>query len=281
MNLKSLVITALLAVSATSAYAGNFVTLTEGVAGELSVANGGLKNGANNTRADALYIENSESTTYLSGYEYNSEHGVIATSLDYRAFTGRTTNATGTLTLLDYRITENVTLLPGVAQATVFDFVYRDSLDNKLVFGTRYLNLVDNGQEVNFLFRAGAGENPSVAWTFLTDYDLRMYQSGQTDDYTFDGVVDYEEGFVRQQADISVSEGNPWSGLYLVKTDAVSYTLGSNAIGYYQAGEEGQAVVGGFIAGFVSAVPEPEYYAMLMLGMGVVAATARRQSKQA
>lgn len=280
MKLKTLMLATLMAVGANAANAGQFVTLTSGNGTNLSVANGGLVSGANSLNADKFYIENLASSTYLAGYEYGSDNGTIATTLNYRAFTGA--NSTfGTLTLVDYKITENVTLLPGVPQATVFDYVYRDSTDGKLVFGTRYMNLVDNDQEVNYLYRQGAGSNVSTSWTFLSDFDLRMYQAGQTSDHTYNASVSYVDGIVRQKADISVSEGNPWSGLFLVKTDAVNYGLGSNAIGYYQAGEEGQAVAGGFMTGFVAApIPEPENYAMMMLGLGVVA-LARRQKKQA
>ena len=280
MKLKTLMLATLMAVGANAANAGQFVTLTSGNGTNLSVANGGLVSGANSLNADKFYIENLASSTYLAGYEYGSDNGTIATTLNYRAFTGA--NSTfGTLTLVDYRITEDVTLLPGVPQATVFDYVYRDSTDGKLVFGTRYMNLVDNDQEVNYLYRQGAGGNVSTSWTFLSDFDLRMYQAGQTSDHSYNASVSYVDGIVRQKADISVSEGNPWSGLFLVKTDAVNYGLGSNAIGYYQAGEEGQSVVGGFMTGFVAApIPEPENYAMMMLGLGVVA-LARRQKKQA
>lgn len=281
MKLKAILLASLLAIGASSANAGQFVSLTAGVGGDLSLANGGLINGINNPNRDVFYIENLTSTTYLSGYEYNSDDGVVATSLNYRTFattTGNPTISTGTLTLLDWRVTENVTLLPGIAQATVFDYVYRDSADGKLVFGTRYMNLVDNDQEVNYLYRQGAGDNPSVAWTYLSDFDLRMYQAGQTSDFTYDAVVDYEAGIVRQKADISVSEGNPWSGLYLVKTDAVNYGLGANAIGYYQAGEEGQSIVGGFMTGFIATpVPEAETYALMTAGLGLVGAVARRR----
>jgi len=281
MKLKAIVLAGMLAFGVNSSYAGSFVSLTQGVGGDLSLANGGLKNGINNPNRDIFYIENLTSTTYLSGYEYGSDAGVVATALNYRAFAttaGNPTISTGTLTLVDWRVTENVTLLPGVAQGTVFDFVYRDSADGKLVFGTRYLNVVDNDQEINYLYRQGAGDNPSVAWTFLSDYDLRMYQAGQTNDFTYDPVVDFTNGIIRQKADISVSEGNPWSGLYLVKTDAVNYGLGANAIGYYQAGEEGQSIVGGFMSGFIATpVPEPENYALLMAGLGIVGAAARKR----
>lgn len=280
MKLKIAMLATLMALGVNAANAGQFVTLTSGNGTNLTLANGGLINGANSLNADKFYIENLASTTYLTGYEYGSDNGTIASTLNYRAYTGA--NSTfGTLTLVDYKITENVALLPGVPQATIFDYVYRDSLDGKLVFGTRYMNLVDNDQEVNYLYRQGAGGNVSTSWTFLSDYDLRMYQAGQTNDITYNSSVSYVDGIVRQKADISVSEGNPWSGLYLVKTDAVNYGLGANAIGYYQAGEEGQAIVGGFLTGFIATpVPEAESYALMMAGLGVVGvATRRRKSK--
>ncbi|WP_019881799.1 MULTISPECIES: PEP-CTERM sorting domain-containing protein [unclassified Methylophilus] len=280
MKLKIAMLATLMALGVNAANAGQFVTLTSGNGTNLTLANGGLINGANSLNADKFYIENLASTTYLAGYEYGSDNGTIASTLNYRAFTGA--NSTfGTLTLVDYKITENVTLLPGIPQATVFDYVYRDSLDGKLVFGTRYLNLVDNDQEVNYLYRQGAGGNVSTSWTFLSDYDLRMYQAGQTSDITYNSSVSYVDGIVRQKADISVSEGNPWSGLYLVKTDAVNYGLGANAIGYYQAGEEGQAVVGGFLTGFIATpVPEADAYALMMAGLGVVGVAARRRKSK-
>jgi hypothetical protein len=281
MKLKAILLASLLALGAHSAYAGNFVSLTNGNGTSLSTANGGFKTGINNPLRDIFYIENLASTSYLSGYEYNSDNGVVATSLNYRTFAttaGNATISTGTLTLVDWRVTQNVTLLPGVAQGTVFDFVYRDSADNKLVFGTRYMNVVDNDQEINYLYRQGAGANPAVAWTFLTDYDLRMYQAARTNDHSYNEPVAFVDGIVRQKSDISVGEGNPWSGLFLVKTDAVNYGLGANAIGYYQAGEEGQAVVGGFLQGFIATpVPEAETYALMMVGLGVVGAAARRR----
>jgi hypothetical protein len=283
MKLKAVILASALAFGASSVYAGQFVSLTNGNGTSLSSANGGLKNGSNNPNRDIFYIENLSTTTYLAGYGYGSDNGTIATSLDYKSFqpvAGTPTIATSTLTLLDYHITENVPLLNGIAQGTIFDFVYRDSTDGTLVFGTRYMNVVDNDQEVNYLFRQGAGDNPAAAWTFLSDYDLRMYQAAQTSNYTYDSSVPYEDGVVRQKADISVSEGNPWSALYLVKTDATDYTWGANAIGFYQAGEEGQAVVGGYISGFIASVtpvPEADTYGLMLAGLGVAGAAARRR----
>ncbi len=275
MNFKSLAIAAML-VSTSSAYAGDFVNLRDDLA-NLTAANGGLVVGANNPLRDKLYLD-ATSYTWLSGHSSNPAN-LVATSISYSATSGN-----GVLTLLDYRINTNVELLPGVAQATVFDFVFRDSSDNSLVFGTRYANLVNNGQEINFLYRYGfEGFETSSAWLFMSDYDLRMYESGRTDDHSFASSVAFDGDAVRQKSDISVSEGNPYSGLYLVKTDATEYTLGNKAIGYYQAGEEGQAVVGGFLGGFVptvAAVPEPSEYALMLLGLGMVGFVATRRKKQ-
>jgi len=211
---------------------------------------------------------------------------VVATAIDYRTFTGGTTTGTGTLTLLDWSVTRDVALLPGVPQADIFDFVYRDSSDGKLVFGTRYLNFVDNNQEANYLYRAGfTGYSAAAAWTFSTDYDLRLYQAGFTSSVSLSASsFPYDPDVVRQKGDFSVSEGNPWSGLFLVKTNAEYYTLGSKAIGYFQAGEEGQAVAGGFIGGFVASstppvtsVPEPETYGMMLAGLALMGFVARRR----
>jgi len=274
-----------LALGSTSAYAGNFVDLRSDLS-DLSVANGGLINGANALNADKLYIETT-SATYLPGFSETSvspaDGGtgrVIATSINYRTYAGTTTTGTGTLTLLNWHVTDDVPLLPGEPQATIYDFVYRDSADNKLVFATRYLNEVDNDQEANFLYRYGfTGYQTAAAWTFSTDFDLRMYQAGLTASTSSDDIVPFDADAVRQKGDFSATEGNPWSGLFFVKTNAPSYTLGDQAIGFFQAGEEGQPQIGGFIGGFVpsAVVPEPGTYALLLAGLGVLGVVTRRR----
>ena len=291
MKLKSIAIATVLALSASSAYAGNFVNLTSGVGGVLSAANGGLVNGATNASADKLYIETT-SATYLAGYDNataliaGGTGDIVANSINYRAFTGSTTTGTGILNLLDWQVTRGVDLTPGSKQADIYDFVYRDSADNKLVFGTRYLNRVANNEEANFLYRYGFQEGTTAfstasAWTFSTDDDLRQYRAGRTSDNTYAVTQAYDANAVQQKGDFSLSEGNPWSGLLLVKTDAQYYKLGDKAIGFYQAGEEGQARVGGFIGGFIptniAAVPEPDTYAMMLAGLGLMGFIARRR----
>lgn len=292
--MKKTVIAASLALMAAagSAQAGDFFSLPTNLS-TLTPGNGGLINGATNPAADRLHLD-VESKKYLDGYDDDREWSddpelrgsgnVVATEIIYKAVSGGITTATGTLTLLDWRVTTGVPLLPDEPQATIYDFVYRDSRDNALVFGTRYLNLVDNNQEVNFLYRYGfTGYSTAAAWTFLTDSDLRQYQAGATSSTSSSNLgLPYDPDTVRQRGDFSVSEGNPWSGLFLVKTDATAYTLGNKAIGYFQAGEEGQSPAGGFISGFVptAPVPEPETYALMLAGLGLIGLAARRRAQR-
>jgi len=311
MKLKSIVLATTLMVGASSTYAGSFINIDTSLT-SLSSANGGLTEGGQNPNTDKLYLE-ALNINFLSGYDdvTSPDDGglgnLVASSLDYRAFNpssnsaGRTTLYTGTLTLLDWRVSTGQPLgnTPGIGfdgdgndlsttpQATVYDFVYRDSYDGKLVFGMRYLNVADNGQEANYLYRDNfEGYSASAAWTFLSDYDLRMYQAGRTESPTHAQPVTFDDGSIRMKGDFSVSEGNPWSGLFLIKTDATEYSLQQGSIGWAQAGEEGQSVVrnaiSGFAPGVVAApVPEPETYAMMLSGLGLIGWSARRRMKRA
>lgn len=281
MKLKRILMATVLAFAASHASAGNFQSLTNN-----------FVDGDNDAFVDSMFIL-ATNVTYKTGYSDTSQFtsggsgDVVPTSLTYRAFPAYdidTELATGTLTLLDWNVTRGVDLAAGSAQADIYDFVFRDSADNSLVFGTRYLNRdpLETGDEANFLYRYGfTGYSTSVAWTFLTDSDLRQYNAVKTQSTeSGSGPFDYDGDVVRQQGDFSVTEDNPWSGLYLVKTDATAYTLGK-AIGFYQTGEEGQTPAGGFITGFIptvtSAVPEPENYALFLAGLGIVGLTSRRR----
>lgn len=291
MKLKTIMLSTMLTLSSLSAQAGSFQALTNGDGTNVSTGLGGLVQGTTNQNVDKLYIE-TVSASYLSGFDDVSTSfvdggtgDIVASLINYRTFTGGTTLSTGTLTLENWQVTRGVDLAPGSAQADIFDFVYRDSADNTLVFATRYLNREDNSEEANFLYRYGfTGYSTAAAWTYSSDFDLRMYQAAKTTATSGGAMFALNEDTVRQMGDFSLTEENPWSGLFFVKTNATDYTLASQAIGFYQAGEEGQSPAGGFISGFVpttvTPVPEPESYALMMLGLGVIA-FARRQKKLA
>lgn len=284
MKIKAILLACTLALGISSSYAGNFQSLTTNTV-----------EGDNDMFVDQAFIY-ATSVTYHPDYSdttpFDPEDkagtlglgNIVPTAIKYRAFADYdigTPTATGTLTLLDWRVTTGVDLAPGSAQADIYDFVFRDSADNSLVFGTRYLNRIDNREEVNFLYRYGfTGFETSVAWTYLADSDLRQYSAVKTQSTEGEGSFAYDADVVRQQGDFSVIEENPWSGLFLVKTNATSFTLGK-AIGFYQAGEEGQSPAGGFITGFIpTPVPEPESYALFLVGLGVMGVISRRRNSK-
>lgn len=295
MKLKIGILATVMAFGISHASAGTFVSLTNGNGTNVSPALGGVVIGNGNPATDPAYIE-TLSATYLPGFDdttpwlfgFGGSGDVIASTINYRtyaAFDSANTLSTGTLNLVDYKITRGVDLsVPGAGQADIFDFVYRDSADNKLVFGTRYLNREDNDEEANFLYRTGlSGYDTSVAWTYSTDSDLYMYSAAKTTVSSGGSEFPLDSGVVRMQGDFSVSEGLPWSALFLVKTNAENYTLAANAVGFSQSGEESQLPFRGAIEGFVpiTAVPEPESFALLVMGLGVISAFVRRQKKQA
>lgn len=269
MRLNSFFLATMLAVGSASANAGDFtnVPLTSPLATVVE--------GANNSAVDQLYI-NATSTSWLTGYT-----GLVAETINYTS-----TGGNGTLSLLSFRENDDI-LLSGEEVGDLYDFVYRDSRDGKLVFGTRVLleeeeapsmGEEEDGKELNFVFRGGFNNlATAAAWTFLSDSDLRMYNAARTDSHELDGPFESDGDLIRFQADISTEEGNPFSGLYLVKTDATGYKLSDSAIGYFQAGEEGQKITGEYIAGYVPTIPEPETYGMMLLGLGLVASAARRK----
>jgi hypothetical protein len=275
MKLKTLTAAFAVALASTAAVAGDFTELPQ---------NGSLVVGANNPNTDRLYLE-AQSITTLPGDDR------IFTSISYNAIATsgglpRAIVGSGTLTLIDHLITLDV-VLDGREIGHAFDFVFRDSRDDKLVFGMRTLLGVEpdhqQDAELNFLYRYGfqddtATYSAAAAWMFTSDFDLRMYNVGRTASTSLLGATPFDPDTIRMQSDVNLAEGNPFSGLFLIKTDAERYTIADRGIGVFQAGEEGQPRVGVDLRGFVPApIPEPSTYAMLLGGLGLLGVVARRR----
>ena len=191
-----------------------------------------------------------------------------------------------TLTLLASRNTE--VFLRTTDIGSFQDYVFRDTTDNKLVFGSR-LTLgvrVDGstfnsaGAEVNDIFRSGfTGYSVAAAWAFKSDQDLRLYLASRSATGLLQGAQLYSPDVVDLRSDINMNEGNPWSGLFLLKTDAPSYTTLVDAIRIRQGGEEGQTVTNFSFTGFApaAAVPEPSAWMMMLAGLGIMGIVVRRR----
>ncbi len=249
--------------------------------------------GANNQNSDRYYLEATQIHVTRDFVDIDERTiPLVGSSIKYDAIatTGtipRPVLGSGTLTLLDYRINEDV-MLAGQPIGDIYDFVFRDSRDSKLVFGTRVLLGLPGQQqnaELNNVFRYGFEEGgtafaAAAAWLYMSPYDLRLYSAARSDRGLLQTDV-FDPDAVSFQSDINLSEGNPYSGLYLVKTDATYYTMAEKAIGYFQAGEEDQPVVKAFTGGFVptnmAPVPEPTTYLMFLAGLGLLALVARRR----
>jgi hypothetical protein len=290
MTFRHFGIGAALALCAIPAVAGDFQLLPTTPANNVQ-----LVVGTNNQATDPLFLD-ALGITRLSN-DSTSALYQVPTVINYEAFkrvnSQRQFIANGTLTLLDYNYTPDVVFsnAPTVPIGDLYDFVYRDSRDNALVFGTRVRLGVRTGQatnaEMNFLYRYGLEENGTVfsasaAWLFTTDADLRMYSAGRTASNSLSGAPVFDSDTVRFQSDINLSEGNPFSGLFLLKTNATNFTEALQAVGYFQAGEEGQVKVGNTYAGFIpTAVPEPSTFVLMAAGFGLLVSAARRRGRKA
>lgn len=153
----------------------------------------------------------------------------------------------------------------GFNVGTLFDFVFRDTSDNNLVLGARLvLNPVVNGApnafEVNdFLRRNNSGfSNAWAGWSRAEDPDLRMFAAARTAVRFGEGTETFSLDTIKFQTDVNVSEGNPQSGYFFLKTDAPYYTTMANSLSIYQGGEEGQDLLELFFSGFVASNVNPD-----------------------
>jgi len=277
-----------LAFAALPAAAGDFQPLTAAAPPFSHIAQ--MVVGVNDIFSDPLYLRAVPGGTTRKSNDVNSPDYHVFEEIDYWAVSidgNLSVTGSGTLTLLDYRYTPNV-VFENTAQpiADMYDFVFRDSRDDTLVFGSRIrmgLAGQSGNSELNFLFRYGLEENGTVfdvsaAWLSTSSRDLRMYFAGRTDSTSLTGAPLYDPDTARFQTDLNLAEGNPFGGLYLLKTNAEYYTVGSAGVGFFQAGEEGQPRVGNSYAGFIpTAVPEPSTYAMLAAGLGFLGTVAARR----
>jgi len=244
MKLHRIILASTLTLVCAQGYAGGFVTLP--TTAPLRVF------GSQNINADQLYLPSIASFQLLASRDTN----VI--------FQG-TTAVIGTFHDFVY-------LDPGATSSTA---------DDSLVFASR-LTLGNNSAEVNDIFRSGfTGYAPAATWTFSTDNDLRLYASARTASGLNQGADVFNPDVVDLRSDINASEGNPFSGLYMIKIAAAgtAYALVNNAVRLRQGGEEGQPITQAIFAGFapVAAVPEPSSWALLLAGLGIAGFIARRR----
>jgi hypothetical protein len=241
---------------------------------------------------DRLYLD-AETLTFLapdvpSNIGYTARFSRIPPTITPWPIVGA-----GTLSLINYRVTYNM-VLNGREIGDLYDFVFRDSRDDKLVFGmrARMATQPDHQQdaELNFLYRYGFGAEKSAfsaaaAWVFITDQDMRMYSAARTLSNSLTGPIPYDPDTIRVQTNVNLSEGIPDSGMFLIKSDATGWRVSDRALGIFQAGQEGQTRAGADFSGFVpwhtgdglvGSVSEPGVLTLLGLAFGALAVARRR-----
>lgn len=144
-----------------------------------------------------------------------------------------------------------------VEVATLYDYVLRDTTDNRLVLAFQ-LDLVDtlsdgnevkaNPFEVNFFFRRGntgleLGSAASKSYSIGTKNSLELYNMSRSVQGALGALPIPSADWVRFQTDINVTEGNPTHDFFYLKSDAECATFQPDAMRIRQAGEEGQPTI--------------------------------------
>jgi hypothetical protein len=186
----------------------------------------------------------------------------------------------------------------GVDLGTFYDFVYRNTTDNTLLFASRFeldvgeieIGDLEYDVEINDILRRGyAFYDVSVGWYDSgTDSDFRLQSTAHTSNGVrtrpTNPVDEFDDNVVDFRTDISVEEGNPTTGWYVLKTNATEFIYLTDAVTIRQAPSiDGMspplrtATFEGFAP--IAAIPEPETYAMLLAGLGLIGFAARRRTK--
>lgn len=178
-----------------------------------------------------------------------------------------------------------------------YDAVFRNNTDGTLLFGSRVVLFEEDDDdddeevpgeeeeafEINHTQRNGfLGYTTAAGWYRETPADLRAYAAAATsafydpDESVPLGSSFYNGNSVTFYSDISAEEGNPISAWYLVKTNATAFALTGTAV-LYQA-EDGAPKLFTFDA--AAPVPEPSEYAMMGVGLLLLAGVARRRMRK-
>lgn len=172
---------------------------------------------------------------------------------------------------------------------TIFDAVFRHDVDNTLVFATRIEIITEDPPEpdleINYIQRSGyAGYTAAGGWFFPESGDgFRLRSVARTDQFfsntaaTLLPASAYNANFVTFNTDISIAEANPNSAWYAVKTNATDFAFVDGSLLIHQS-EDGE--IRNFYFNGLAPVPEPSEYAMVGLGLVVLAGAMRRRARK-
>jgi len=165
--------------------------------------------------------------------------------------------------------------------------VYRNNTDNMLLFATRLQVFTEDPPEpdleLNHIQRFGfSGYTTAAGWYFPEgDVDgFRLRSVARTSEFfsntagTLLSDSAYDANVVTFNTDISIAEGAPNSAWFAIKTNATEFSLLDLGVLVHQ--DEDGAIRNFGYAG-LAPVPEPSEYAMMGLGLVLVAGMMRRR----